>query len=44
MSHRALGTMIIYGYTRVGLDEELDLAATLGAARARDSAALERSA
>jgi sugar phosphate isomerase/epimerase len=32
VSHRALGTMIIYGYARVGLDQELDLAASLGAA------------
>ena len=32
MSHRALGTMIIYGYDRVGLDQELELAGSLGAA------------
>jgi sugar phosphate isomerase/epimerase len=31
VSQRALGTMIIYGYDRVDLDDELDLARSLGA-------------
>ncbi len=31
MSQRLLGTMIIYGYAKVGLDQELDLAGSLGA-------------